>query len=90
MKSRALNAKTINQSKDILRKWQENITNEISQEIFDIALKDNPNIKVNELLSEYGKVDSFEFFAECFANLECGKPNELGKALSKYLMKRGL
>lgn len=90
MKSRALNAKTINQSKDILRKWQENITNEISQEIFDIALNDNPNIKVNELLSEYGKTDSFEFFAECFANLECGKPNELGKALSKYLMKRGL
>ena len=90
MKSRVLNAKTINQSKDILRKWQENIANEISQEIFDIVLKDNPNIKVNELLSEYGKVDSFEFFAECFANLECGKPNELGKALSKYLMKRGL
>lgn len=90
MKSRVLNAKTINQSKDILRKWQENIANEISQEIFDSALKDNPNIKVNELLSEYGKVDSFEFFAECFANLECGKPNELGKALSKYLMKRGL
>lgn len=90
MKSRVLNVKTINQSKDILRKWQENIANEISQEIFDIALKDNPNIKVNELLSEYGKVDSFEFFAECFANLECGKPNELGKALSKYLMKRGL
>lgn len=90
MRSRALNAKTINQSKNILKKWQENIANEISQEIFNIALEDNPNIKVNELLSEYGKKDSFEFFAECFANLECGNPNELGKALSKYLLKRGL
>lgn len=90
MKSRVLNAKTITQSKNILRKWQENIANEISQDIYDIALKNNPSIKVNELLSEYGKKDSFEFFAECFANLECGKPNELGKALGEYLEKRGL
>ena len=90
MKSRALNAKTINQSKNILRKWQENIADEISQEIYGIALKNNPKLNINKLLSVYGKKDSFEFFAECFANLECGKPNELGKALSEYLKKRGL
>lgn len=90
IKSRVLNAKTITQSKNILRKWQENIADEISQDIYDIALKNNSSIKVNELLSEYGKKDSFEFFAECFANLECGKPNELGKAIAEYLEKRGL
>ena len=45
---------------------------------------------INDMLSEYGKTNSFEFFAECFANLECGKPNELGKALGEYLKKRGV
>ena len=90
MKSRALNAKSITQSKKILNKWQENIANEISQEIYEIALKNNPKLNVNELLSTYGKENSFEFFAECFANLECGKPNELGKALGEYLKKRGV
>ena len=90
MKSKALNAKTITQSKNILRKWQENITDKISQEIYEIALKNNPKLNINELLSVYGKENSFEFFAECFANLECGKINELGKALGEYLKKRGL
>lgn len=90
MKSKALNAKTITQSKNILRKWQENITDKISQEIYEIALKNNPKLNINELLSVYGKENSFEFFAECFANLECGKTNELGKALGEYLKKRGL
>ena len=29
-------------------------------------------------------------FAECFANLNCGKPNEYGIALSEFLKQRGL
>ena len=90
MKNRVLNAKTLTQSKNILKKWQENIADEISQEIYNIALKNNQNIKVNDLLSTYGRENSFEFFAECFANLECGRPNELGKALGEYLKRRGL
>lgn len=90
MKSKALNAKTIAQSKKVISKWEANIADQISQDIYDIALKNNPNIKINEILSEYGKKNSFEFFAECFANLECGKPNELGLALKEYLKKRGL
>lgn len=90
MKSRTLNAKSIAQSKKILRKWQENIADQISQDIYDIALKNNPKLNINNILSEYGRTDSFEFFAECFANLECGKPNELGLALKEYLKKRGI
>lgn len=36
-------------------------------------------------LSEYGRKDEFEFFAECHANMRCGKPNVLGQALKKWL-----
>lgn len=36
-------------------------------------------------LSEYGRKDEFEFFAECHANMRCGKPNALGQALKKWL-----
>lgn len=90
MKTRALNAKSNSQSRAILRKWQKSIADNVAQEIYEIAEKSNANIKINDLLSEYGKTNSFEFFAECFANLECGKPNELAKALGEYLKKRGI
>lgn len=36
-------------------------------------------------LSEYGRKDEFEFFAECHANMRCGKTNVLGQALKKWL-----
>lgn len=36
-------------------------------------------------LSEYGRKDEFEFFAECHANMRCGKTNVLGRALKKWL-----
>ena len=90
MKARVLNAKTLSQSKKILRKWNENVADDIAQSIYEIAKNNNSNIIINDMLSEYGKTNSFEFFAECFANLECGKPNELGKALGEYLKKRGV
>lgn len=41
-------------------------------------------------LSEYAKENSRDFFAECFANLNCGQPNEYGIALSEFLKQRGL
>lgn len=46
------------------------------------------NIKhfdLNKNLSLYGKTKSQEFFAEYFANMVSGKPNELGKAIEEYL-----
>lgn len=90
MKSKALNAKSISQSKKIIEKWETKIADEIAQDIYNIAMKRNPNIKIGESLSSYGQENSFEFFAECFANLECGKNNDFGKALGEYLKKRGL
>ena len=90
MKTRALNTKTTTQSKKIIRNWESKITDNITQEIYDIAKNNNPALDLNKNLSQYGKENSFEFFAECFANAECGKPNDLGKAMQQYLKKRGL
>lgn len=51
----------------------------------------NDIVKSNKgRLSEYAKENSRDFFAECFANLNCGKPNEYGIALSEFLKQRGL
>ena len=36
-------------------------------------------------MSDYGKSDSHEWLAETFANSQCGKPNEIGKAMLKHL-----
>lgn len=81
--------KSITKARNIRNKWETKIANEISGEIYEIALKNNPGLKIGNVLSEYGKTDSFEFFAECFANMECGAPNELGNAMREYLKKRG-
>lgn len=89
MKTRALNAKSISQSKKILRNWESKVTDSIAQEIFEIAQKNNKDFDLSLNLSQYGKKNSFEFFAECFANLECGKPNELGIAMKQFLESRG-
>lgn len=89
MKTRALNAKTISQSKKILKDWEKKIGNSIAEDILDIAKNDN-NFSLKENLSDYGNTDSLEFFAECFANMECGEPNDLGKAMEKYLKNKGV
>ncbi len=90
MRTKALNAKTTTQSKNIIKNWESKITDNIAQEIYEIAKSNNSSFDLNKNLSQYGKENSFEFFAECFANAECGKPNELGKAMQQYLKKRGL
>ncbi len=64
------------------RKYQEdNIMSEISK----IAKATDPNFKITDYISRYGKKNSSEFFAECFANAFCGEPNILGKSMIKYL-----
>lgn len=66
-------------------RYENEICDNISQEIYNIALKNNKDFKLDENLSKYGKESSQEFFAECFANMISGKPNELGKAMEEYL-----
>ena len=63
--------------------------NDIRNEILDIAKSNNPNFDLLKNLSEYGRTNSAEFFAEVFANSQCGQPNELGKAMELWLAKEG-
>lgn len=80
-----LNATTDYEARKLLRDYENNICDKIAQDIYDIALKNNKEFKLNDNLSKYGRKSSKEFFAECFANMESGKPNELGKAMKEYL-----
>jgi len=59
---------------------------EIKRKIINKAKKKNKNI--NEEISNYGKSNPREWFAEIFSNLECSKrPNFLASALDDYLKK---
>ena len=65
----------------------------IKNRIIDIVRDDNPELTdkdIEALQSNYSKRNEREFFAECFANSQCGKPNALGKAILKYLKNRGI
>lgn len=61
----------------------------ITKEILAIARETNPDFSLSDNISRYGKTNDFEFFAEVFANSQCGAPNELGKAMLKWLEKEG-
>ena len=52
----------------------------------------NPGKPISEggCISEYGRTDWYEFFAECFANSVCGEPNVLGRAMAIYLDRHGI
>ena len=62
--------------------------NKVKDDIIKIAKKNNSNIDLEKSISLYGRKDnnSKEFFAECFTNMELGKPNELGNAMKEYLI----
>ena len=62
---------------------------DIREEIVAIAKENNPDFTLLGNLSRYGKTNDFEFFAEVFANSQCGEPNELGNAMLKWLEKEG-
>ena len=61
----------------------------IRKEIVDIAKDNNKDFKLEDNLSRYGHTNDYEFFAEVFANSQCGKPNELGNAMKQWLEKEG-
>jgi hypothetical protein len=70
--------------------YQKKVLGEWDKEIIAIAKKDNPDFVLSDNISGYGKTKNAEFFAEVFANSQCGNPNELGKAMNKWLKERGL
>ena len=80
----------ISQTQNITRKYTNKITNDIAQDILKIAHDIDPNFVLSDYISKYGKTNNYEFFAECFANANCGKPNVLGKAMEQYLKERGV
>jgi hypothetical protein len=59
------------------------------REIIDIAKGLDKDFDEDKYLSDYGHKNNQEFFAECFANSQLGKPNVLGKAMSIWLERRG-
>lgn len=80
----------ISQSQNVTRKYTNQIVHDIAQDILKIAHNIDPTFVLSEHISNYGKENSYEFFAECFANANCGKPNTLGKAITQYLKERGI
>lgn len=60
------------------------------KEIIGIAKANNPSFVLFDNLSEYGRTNYAEFFAEVFANSQLGAPNELGLAMQEWLKKKGL
>lgn len=72
-------------SKELINNWENNICANIAENIYNIAIKNNKNFIYKGNISMYGSKDNKEFFAECFANMISGKPNELGKAMEEYL-----
>ena len=60
------------------------------REIISIAKEMDPDFDIGSSISKYGQSDPTEFFAEVFANSQCGKPNTLGKAMIEFLKRRGI
>ena len=74
---------------DFLKKEEKKQAKTIWEEITKIAKEENPDFLVSKNISEYGKTNFFEAFAETFANSQCGAPNELGKAMNIWLERNG-
>lgn len=62
---------------------------EIQQIAREITTENSLFFDVDNYISEYGKKNSKEFFAECFMNSQCEEPNILGKAMNEWLKRRG-
>jgi hypothetical protein len=74
---------------DAYNKSEKNLAKDIRNEIVDIAKSNNKNFDLESNLSKYGHTNDYEFFAEVFANSQCGTPNELGVAMQQWLEKEG-
>ena len=56
-----------------------------TKEFKEIYEEEKEHIKEKWKFDGHASSNSQEFFAECFANYECGKPNTLGKAMGIFL-----
>ena len=88
-KAKMLEKNGAKKAKDFLKKEVTKQAKTIWQEITQIAKEENPDFLVSKNISEYGKTNYCEAFAETFANSQCGAPNELGKAMNIWLERNG-
>ena len=88
-KAKMLEKNGAKKAMDFLKKEESTQAKTIWQEITQIAKEENPDFLVSKNISEYGKTNYFEAFAETFANSQCGSPNELGKAMNIWLERNG-
>lgn len=74
-------------------KWYNKTDEAFKQKCYDeivgIAQANNKDFSLDDNLSRYGNTNKDEFFAEVFANSQCGEPNELGKAMIEWLIQKG-
>lgn len=74
-------------------KWykdkEKDFAKSVYNDIISIAKSNNPDFRLADNISDYGKSNYFEFFAEVFANSQLGEPNELGVATEMWLKKKG-
>ena len=82
-KKRVIATKNAKKRSDLALNYTKDIISRFNKEIITIAKEIDAN--VNTVISTYGGSSPQEFFAECFANYECGKPNTLGKAMGIFL-----
>ena len=88
-KAKMLEKNGAKKARDFLKKEESKQAKTIWQEITQIAKEENPDFLVSKNISEYGKTNYFEAFAETFANSQCGAPNELGKAMNIWIERNG-
>ena len=88
-KAKMLEKNGAKKAMEFLKKEEKKQAKTIWQEITKIAKEENPDFLVSKNISEYGKTNYFEAFAETFANSQCGSPNELGKAMNIWLERNG-
>ena len=88
-KAKMLEKNGAKKAMDFLKKEEAKQAKTIWQEITQIAKDENPDFLVSKNISEYGKTNYFEAFAETFANSQCGSPNELGRAMNIWLERNG-
>lgn len=72
--------------------WHKSEAARIQREILDIAKEKsgNKDLMSYDYISDYGKTNCKEFFAEAFANSQLGEPNIIGEAMNIWLERNGI
>ena len=81
--------KTRNAQMKFYEDAQKKVLKDCFTEIVGIAKANNPDFNLAKNISNYGQTNYAEFFAEVFANSQCGAPNELGDAMITWLEQKG-